>query len=75
MALKIALTTVIALQLRQSDHPFIIKTDASDCAISAVLSQRASLESSPLLPVAFFSKKLNAVEQKYLVCKYEILAI
>ena len=53
----------------------MLKTDASDCAIGAVLSQHASSEGFLLLPVAFYSKKLNAVEQNYPVHDYKILVI
>ena len=53
----------------------MLETDASDHAIGVVLLQHASSEGSPLLPVAFYSKKLNAIEQKYLVHDHEILAI
>ena len=53
----------------------MLDTDASDHAIGAVLLQHASTESSLLLPVAFYSKKLNAAEKKYPVQDSEILAI
>ena len=53
----------------------MLETDASDCAIGAVLLQHISSEGSPLLPVAFYSKKLNAAEQKYPVHDHEMLAI
>ena len=53
----------------------MIETNASDHAIDAILSQHVLLEDSLLLLVAFYSKKLNAAEQKYPVYDYEILAI
>ena len=53
----------------------MLKTDASNHAIGAILSQHASSEGYLLLPVAFYSKKLNAAEQKYLVHDREILVV
>ena len=53
----------------------MIDTDASDCAISTVFLQNASLEASLLLSVAFYSKKLDTAEKKYPVHDYKILAI
>ena len=53
----------------------MLETDASDHAIGAVLLQHTSKDSSPLLPVAFYSKKVNAAELKYPVHNNEILAI
>ena len=55
--------------------PFHARNWTSDHAISAVLLQHTSSEGSPLLPVTFYSKKLNAAEQKYPVHDHEMLAI
>ena len=57
------------------DHPFMLEIDASVCAISAVLLHHISTGDSPLLPVAFYSKKLNAGEQKYPMHDHKMLAI
>ena len=75
IALKMALTTTLVLQLPQFDHPFVLKNDKSDHAIVPVLQQNALSEGSLLLPMAFYSKKLNAAEQKYLLYNHEILAL
>ena len=69
------LTTAPILRLPQFDCTFMLKTDASNCATGAVLSQHTSSEGSLLLLVAFYSKKLNSAEQKYPVHDHEMLAI
>lgn len=53
--------------------PFILQTDASDVGVGAVLSQadNAGLDH----PVAYFSRKLLAREQKYSTIEKECLAI
>ena len=53
----------------------MFETDASDCAIRAVLLHHTSSDGSLLLPVAFYNKKLNASEQKYPVHDHKTLAI
>jgi hypothetical protein len=53
--------------------PAIIKTDASDFAISAVLSQRN--KENKLHPVAFFSKKFSLQELHIKVPVKELYAI
>lgn len=49
-----------------------ITTDASDYAVGGVIQQR---ENDRWQPLAFFSKKLNAAEQKYAAYDRELLAI
>ena len=73
--LKIAFITAPVLKIPQFDHPIALKTEVSDHTIGAVLLQYASSEGSPLLPVAFYSKKLNATKHKYPVHDHVMLAI
>ena len=54
---------------------FVRSDPYTNHAISAVLLQHASSEGSLLLPVAFYSKKLNSAEQKFPVHNHEMLAI
>ena len=60
------------LQLPNFRQPFVLETDASDVAVGAVLSQE---KHGHLLPVAYYSKKLNATERKYPVHDRELMAI
>src|SRR5690606_25348369 len=54
--------------------PSTIETDASDFSYGAVLSQRDDT-SSPLRPVAFFSKKMSSAEMNYPIYDKELLSI
>ncbi|SGY57050.1 BQ5605_C006g04214 [Microbotryum silenes-dioicae] len=50
----------------------VIESDASDFAISAILSQTVE---SQLRPIAFFSRKMTPAEQNYEIYDKELLAI
>jgi hypothetical protein len=50
----------------------VIKTDPSDFAIGAILSQ---VEYSCLKPVAFYSRKMDKAEINYEIHEKEMLAI
>ena len=52
--------------------PTIIETDASDYAISGILSQ---YHEKRLYPVAFMSRKMNPAERNYEIHDKELLAI
>lgn len=62
------------LTLSVPDHQFIVEVDASDLGVGAVLSQR-STKDNRLHPCAFFSRRLNLAEQKYLIGERELLAV
>jgi hypothetical protein len=57
--LKAALTSDSVLAHPRFDQPFIVSTDASDYAISAILSQ---LHNGKERPISFASRMLNAAE-------------
>ena len=75
-ALKRKLTEQLALQTADPDRPFILKVDASDYAIGAVLEQLPKdatvteftkfeiTAKTPTVPVAFFSRKLTPGQRK-----------
>ncbi|KAH9274082.1 hypothetical protein BASA83_003726 [Batrachochytrium salamandrivorans] len=53
--------------------PFILETDASDFAISGVLSQFD--DSDQIRPVAFYARQMNSAERNYEIYDKELLAI
>jgi hypothetical protein len=53
---------------------FIVKVDASEAGVGAVLSQSSGTPPK-LRPCAFFSKKLSPAEQNYDVGDWELLAV
>ena len=55
------------------DKPFILKTDASDFALGAVLSQR--IEDSKEHPIAYASRTLNDTECNWSATEKELAAI
>ena len=61
VTLKKALTAELQLFQLGPDQPFVMKTDASDIAIGAVLEQ---YRDGKLIPVAFFSRKLAGSQKK-----------
>lgn len=60
------------LKLPDFDRTFILRTDASEDGIGAVLLQ---LENDEKLPVAYASRKLQDREQSYAVIQKECLAV
>ena len=52
---------------------FMLQTDASDCGVGAVLSQKDKSREDH--PIAYFSRKLLPREEKYSVIEKECLAI
>jgi hypothetical protein len=70
--LKAALTSDSVLAHPRFDQPFILSTDASDYAISAILSQ---LHDNKERPISFASRMLNAAERNYSTTRKELLAV
>jgi hypothetical protein len=70
--LKAALTSNSMLAHPRFDQPFIISTDASDYAISAILSQLHGDEERPL---SFASRMLNAAERNCSTTQKELLTV
>ena len=71
-ALKVAIPTAPILHLPDFDKQFVVTTDASDVAVGAILQQDFG---SGLQPIAFASRKLNAMEIRYSAYEREILGI
>lgn len=72
--LKVLFTSAPVLAHPDPLRPFILETDASDYAISGVLSQY-QVPSNRAHPVGFFSRKLTPPECNYDVHDKELLAI
>ncbi|KAH9267457.1 hypothetical protein BASA83_009997 [Batrachochytrium salamandrivorans] len=53
--------------------PFILETDASDYAISGILSQYD--ENEVLRPIAFYARQMNSAERNYEIYDKELLAV
>ena len=70
--LRDLLTSAPILRLPDLTRQFILRTDASDVGVGAVLLQRYE---DGIFPVAYASKKLLAREQNYSVIERECLAI
>ena len=70
--LKEALTTGTVLRLPDVDRDFVLRTDASDNGLGAVLLQE---HDGMLHPVAYGSKKLKQEEKHYTVSEKECLAV
>jgi hypothetical protein len=71
-SLKDAVKSAPVLQLADPSKPYIVKCDANDVGIGAVLEQES--ENGPH-PVAFASRKLCGAENNYPVHERELLAI
>jgi len=71
-ALKVALTSAPILAMPTDDIDFVLDTDASDFAISAVLSQR---QNGVERVIAYASRALVRREQNYCVTRKELLAV
>jgi hypothetical protein len=70
--LKDALCKAPVLQIPDFDKQFMLVTDASNVAISAVLQQRVR---GDLAPVAYYSRVLTDAEKKYSIYEKECLAV
>ena len=70
--LKAALASELELYQLDPDQPFILRTDASDFAIGAVLEQER--DGRPL-PVAFYSRKLTGSQMNWTPRQKETYAI
>ena len=70
--LKGALCNAPLLRLPNFDLTFVLRKDASDSGIGAVLLQ---CHDDVYFPVAYASKKLSSAQQKYAVIERECLAI
>ena len=68
--LKRLLVAEPVLQLPDMTKPFVLRTDASDVGIGAVLLQKHGEE---LFPVAYASKKLLPRERAYSIMEKECL--
>ena len=71
--LKDRLISAPILVYADPSRPYILQTDASDCAVGAVLSQRQDDGSEK--PIAYWSHKLNKAEFNYSATEKELLAI
>lgn len=60
------------MKLPDVNQPFVLRTDASDTGLGAVLLQA---EDGVLRPVAYASKKLTETEQRYATVEKECYAI
>ena len=70
--LKAALSSKPVLRLPDWNRQFIVRTDASDIGLGAVLLQERE---DGIFPILYFSKKLNKAERNYSVGEKECLAI
>jgi len=70
--LKRALTTESILRLPNLERDFVLRTDASEAGLGAVLLQE---HEGVLHPVAYASRKLNSAERNYTVTEKEYLAV
>jgi hypothetical protein len=71
--LQHALTSSLVLLLLDYGRPFMLYTDASDYATSAILEQDDALGHSH--PIAFYSKSLQLAKCNYKIHDKELLAI
>ncbi len=70
--LKHRMAEDVILAIPNDDDPFRVEADASEGAVSAVLSQQ---QNGVWHPVAFMSKPLSATERNYEIYDKELLAI
>lgn len=70
--LKAMLSSQPVLRLPDHDKPYILRTDASDVGLGAVLLQE---HEDGVYPVLYLSRKLNGPEKNYCVIERECLAI
>ena len=72
-ALRTAFTRAPILKYFDPTLPVVLKTDASEFALGAVISQRNP--NGELHPVAFYSRKFTQAEENYEIYDKELLAI
>jgi hypothetical protein len=70
--LKQALCEAPVLQIPDFDKEFVLVTDASDLAVSAILHQRLG---EGLAPISYYSRLLTAAEKGYSMYEKECLAV
>ena len=70
--LKRALNTESILRLPNLERDFVLRTDASEAGLGAVLLQE---HEGVLHPVVYGSQKLNSAEHNYTVAEKECLAV
>ena len=70
--IKEAFTTALILGHWDPESPMILETDASDCALVAILSTQSNGE---ICPIAFYSRAFSTAEINYDVHDKELLAI
>jgi hypothetical protein len=71
-SLKQVLCEAPVLQVPDFDKEFVLVTDASDYAISAMLNQRVGQD---LAPISYYSRLLSAAERNYSTYEKECLAV
>jgi transposase InsO family protein len=71
--LKELIASDLMLRHPALNRPFVIQTDASDYAVAGVLLQNFGTEE--LLPLEFYSRKLNDSEINYSIHDKELLAV
>ncbi|KAH9246801.1 hypothetical protein BASA81_015650 [Batrachochytrium salamandrivorans] len=71
--LKTAFANSTLLLHPDDSRPFILETDASDYAISGILSQYD--ENEVLRPIAFYARQMNSAERNYEIYDKELLAV
>ena len=72
-SLKLSFTSAPILSHYVPDRPLVVETDASDYAITGILSQYEP--DGEIHPIAFFSRSLQAAELNYDIHNKELLAI
>lgn len=72
--LKDAFTSAPVLHHFDPSLPIILETDASDYAVSGILSQVSPVDDD-IHPIAFFSRTMNPAEVNYDIYDKELLAI
>ncbi|XP_042866107.1 uncharacterized protein LOC122249376 [Penaeus japonicus] len=72
ISLKSMLTSRPVLRLPDPSRPYVLRTDASDIGIGAVLLQEWEGE---LFPISYASKKLSNCEKRYSTMEKECLAV
>ena len=72
--LKAAFTQAPILAHFNPDNPIVVETDASDYAITAIISQ-ISPNDGDIHPIAFYSSSMQLAELNYEIYDKELLAI